>query len=109
MEIINAHTSMSPIITFDFFTNKVAWVTSVLFQSLHRSYVKLKKMWGELISIGIVLIAYAFYKLTRNRAEHFKERNLKYRNARSIFKSHLKKLDVLQMTSETYNAYPDEP
>lgn len=107
MEIIDAHTSMSPIITFDYFY-KNSCIGNISFVSIVARNVRKVKMWGELISIGIVLIAYAFYKLTKNRAEHFKERNLKYRNARSIFKSHLKKLDVLQMTSETYNAFPDE-
>lgn len=64
------------------------------------------KMLGELLTIAIVLIAYAFYKLSTNRAQYFKERNLKYKNLK--FKDLFAKTDVFEMTENMYNAFPEE-
>lgn len=70
-------------------------------------------MIGELLlATGIVLIAYAFYKLSTNNARYFKERNIKYAGAlsglRNMVRVVLGKIDFLEMTQKMYNAFPDE-
>lgn len=71
-------------------------------------------MFGELLlTVGIVLITYAFYKLYTNHAQYFKERNLKYRGIRDSLGIMLSvffgRIGVIDMTQKTYDSYPDEP
>lgn len=71
-------------------------------------------MLGELLlTTGIVLIAYAFYKLSTNNAKYFEERNLKYRGVLTLLKNQMSlsfgKTDILSMVKGIYDAVPDAP
>lgn len=71
-------------------------------------------MLGELLlTFGIVLIAYAIYKLTTENAQYFGERNLKYRSTfvsvRDTFSMFLGATNVFDFTQKLYNSFPDEP
>lgn len=71
-------------------------------------------MIGELLlATGIALIAYAFYKLSTNNAQYFKERNIKYSGAisgvRNMVRVLFGRIDFLEMSQKMYNAFPDEP
>lgn len=72
------------------------------------------KMLGELLlTTGIVLIAYAFYKLSTNSAKYFEERNLKYKGVVTLLKNQLSlvmgKVDIFAMIQNLYDAFPDVP
>ena len=71
-------------------------------------------MLGELLlTIAIVLIAYAFYKLSTNNAKYFEERNLKYRGVVALLKNQIAvsfgRIDILSMVKNMYDAIPDVP
>lgn len=68
---------------------------------------------GLLLAVGIILITYAFYRLTTNKARYFAERNLKYRGAREtlgvMFSVFFGKIGIIEMTEKAYNHFPNEP
>lgn len=71
-------------------------------------------MLGELLlTIGLVLIAYAFYKLSTNSAKYFEDRHLKYRGIVSVLKNQISvsfgRIDILAMVKNFYEAIPDVP
>lgn len=71
-------------------------------------------MLGELLlTIGIALIVYAFYKLTTNNARYFEERNLKYRGVFdslcTIISIFCGRTDAFEIIQRSYNEFPDEP
>lgn len=75
---------------------------------------KTKKMLGELLlTVGIGLIAYAFYKLSTNSAKYFEERNLKYKGVITLLKNQMSisfgRIDILSMVKMLYDAVPDVP
>lgn len=66
----------------------------------------------SLLIIGVALIAYALHKWTTNCARYFEERNLKYvglstalRNLSAIV---FKRTDILELSLQTYNEFPNE-
>lgn len=67
----------------------------------------------ELLIIGITLIAYAMYKSSVKNRRYFEERNLKCITTRDgwrgLFDFILKKKDILQISQEMYDRYPDDP
>lgn len=70
-------------------------------------------MFGEFVlTVGVVLIAYAIYKFTTNNAQYFEERNLKYRGAVTtiygLYKVIFGKMDAFEMNEGAYNEFPDE-
>lgn len=72
------------------------------------------KMLGELIlTTGVLLIAYAFYKLSTNNAKYFEERNLKYKGVLTLLKNQMSvsfgKMDVFTLIQNMYDAVPDVP
>lgn len=71
-------------------------------------------MLGELIlTTGVLLIAYAFYKLSTNNAKYFEERNLKYKGVLTLLKNQLSvsfgKIDVFTLIQKMYDEVPDVP
>lgn len=71
-------------------------------------------MLGELIlTTGVLLIAYAFYKLSTNNAKYFEERNLKYKGVLTLLKNQMSlsfgKTDVFTVIQNMYDAVPDVP
>lgn len=71
-------------------------------------------MLGELIlTTGVLLIAYAFYKLSTNNAKYFEERNLKYKGVLTLLKNQMSvsfgKMDVFTLIQNMYDAVPDVP
>lgn len=70
-------------------------------------------MIGILLVVGVIgLIIYAIYKLTTKRARYFEERKLKYigpwSGFGSLFSLILRKFDVIDLTKQMYNRFPDE-
>ncbi len=65
-----------------------------------------------LLTIGVALIAYAFYKSSTNSARYFEERNLKYvgllAGLPNIYKMIFKKTDILELSLKGYDLYPNE-
>lgn len=73
-----------------------------------------EEMLGELIlTTGVLLIAYAFYKLSTNNAKYFEERNLKYKGVLTLLKNQMSlsfgKTDVFTVIQNMYDAVPDVP
>lgn len=70
-------------------------------------------MWfASVVTVVITLITYAFYKLTKNSARHFEERNLKYKGASAllnIFPVIFGKVNIFKLSQKMYNEFPDEP
>lgn len=69
-------------------------------------------MFGELIVVGIVLIALAFYKLSTKHAQYFDERNLKYngivgwmKNMYYLFSGNF---NAFQISQNMYDSHPQE-
>lgn len=66
-----------------------------------------------LLTVGFVLITYAFYKLTTNNARYFEERNLKYRGALASLRIMLSvffgRSSLIEMTQANYDYFTNEP
>lgn len=60
----------------------------------------------------IAFIAFKFYKASKNHAQYFEDRHLKYTSAfyavRALIITFLGKNDVLQMSDRLYNKFPNE-
>lgn len=70
-------------------------------------------MLGELLlTVGVILIVYAFYKLATKNAKYFEDRNLKYRGAiatiHGLYKVIFGKMDAFAMIQSLYDAFPGE-
>lgn len=66
----------------------------------------------ELLIIGFTLIAYAIYKSSVKNKRYFEERNLKCITTgdswRGLLNFILKKKDILQISQELYDRYPED-
>lgn len=67
-----------------------------------------------LLVVGVIgLITFAFYKLTTKRARYFEERNLKYAGLSSglgnLLRLMFRKIDIIELTKQMYDTFPDEP
>lgn len=65
-----------------------------------------------LIAIGVALIAYVFYQLSRNNAQYFEKRKLKYIGVggtmRNLIKLAFRRIDTMELHQTVYNAFPKE-
>lgn len=66
-----------------------------------------------LLVVGVIgLIKFAFYRLSRDHARYYEERNLKYNEVsttlRNVFYILLKKIELIELIKQTYNRFPDE-
>lgn len=98
------------------FTLQSNWNTHWYTDSVwNESFKRTKpKMLGELLlTIGIGLIGYAFYKLSTNSAKYFKDRNLKYSGVLTSLSNQMSAVlgrhNILTMVKNMYDAFPDVP
>lgn len=71
-------------------------------------------MIGMLLVVGVIgLITFTLYKSTTKRARYFEERKLKYigplSGFGSLFALLFRKFDIIELTKQMYNRFPNEP
>lgn len=70
-------------------------------------------MIGILLVVGVIgLITFLFYNSSMKCARYYEERNLKYvgllTGVRSLFDLLFRRVDIMQLSKQLYDRFPDE-